>query len=633
VARPSRTDASRHLTGLLRFTGRHRVLHLTWFAFFLTFVVWFAFAPLAGIIGSELGLDASQLTVLALCNVALTVPARVLIGMALDRWGPRRVYSAILVYAAVPTAMTALATSFDLLVVARLAASVVGAGFVVGIRMVAEWFPPREVGVAEGVYGGWGNFGSAAAALSLPTLAGVLGGWRAAVVAVGVVAAGYGLAYFRLVTDTPHGGEIARPPRQGALEVTDRRAVLGLILLNAPLLGILGLLAWRLQLAGLIEPTTTWAVAGVLLVLLAVQTRVILRVNRDALADRYPRTDRYPFRSVAILCLAYAVTFGSELAVVSMLPRFFAETFELSPVLAGATAGGFAFMNLVARPTGGLLSDLLGSRRRTLLVLLWCLGAGYGLMAAIDGAWPLAAAVLATMVCSFFVQAGEGATYAIVPLVKHRVTGQISGIVGAYGNIGALLFLTLLLVAGPTAFFLVIAAAAGVAAVACRWLEEPADAFADELAHERRPDDRRGSRSHGREPLGEGGEHRHRHLGSLLQDRSELGFREHQTVHALGSRDDVRSPRSAAEERELPDVLAGSVGPDQGAVRAADVHVTGDDHEHLVADRPVAEDGLLGAVPSFARHGRDPLEILGVDLGEHRDLLERHDAVDRVEDA
>jgi MFS transporter, NNP family, nitrate/nitrite transporter len=481
----NRADAVRHVTRLWSFTGRHRVLHLTWFAFFLTFVVWFAFAPLAGIVGVELGLDANQLTVVALCNVALTVPARVLIGMALDRWGPRRVFGAILVYASVPSLLTAVATSFDLLVLSRLAASVVGAGFVVGIRMVSEWFPPREVGVAEGVYGGWGNFGSAAAAFTLPTVAGVLGGWRAAVAVTGIVAAAYGIAYLRLVSDTPDGRELDRPRRQGALEVTHRRAVLGLVLLNAPLVAVLGLVAWRLQLTGFLAPATTWGVVAVLGVLLAVQSRVILRVNRDALADRYDDEDRYRFRSVPILCLAYAVTFGSELAVVSMLPGFFAGTFDLSPVAAGATASAFAFMNLVARPTGGVLSDLLGSRRRTLLVLLLCLGGGYVLLSGVDGSWPLLAALAATMLCSFFVQAGEGATYAIVPLVRRQVTGQISGIVGAYGNVGALLFLTLLLVAGPRAFFLTIAGCALLAAVACRWLPEPGGASSHEPSRDR----------------------------------------------------------------------------------------------------------------------------------------------------
>jgi MFS transporter, NNP family, nitrate/nitrite transporter len=482
---PERAPSAReHVGGLLRFRGRHRVLHLTWFAFFLSFVVWFAFAPIAGMIGAELGLSGDQLTVLALCNVALTVPARLLIGMALDRWGPRRVYAGILLYGAIPTALTALATTFEQLVVARLAASVVGAGFVVGIRMVAEWFPPREVGLAEGVYGGWGNFGSAAAAFTVPSLAGLVGGWRAAVLAVGALAAAYGLVYLRSVTDTPDGRAYVRPRRQGALEVTTRGAVIGLLALNVPLVGILMLLAWRLRLIGFLSTTAMWTAIAVLGVLLLVQSHTIVVVNRPAWQGRYPAHDRYPLRSVAVLCLAYAVTFGSELAVVSMLPGFFAETFGLSPVVAGASAAAFAFMNLVARPTGGLLSDLLGSRRRTLLVLLWSLGLGYALLAGVSSAWPLAAAVAATMACSFFVQAGEGATYAIVPLVKRRVTGQISGIVGAYGNVGALLYLTLLLVAGPTAFFVTIGASAVVAALACSWLAEPEGGFAHEVAAE-----------------------------------------------------------------------------------------------------------------------------------------------------
>jgi MFS transporter, NNP family, nitrate/nitrite transporter len=292
----------------------------------------------------------------------------------------------------------------------------------------------------------------------------------------------YGLLYLRSVADTPDGRCYARPPRQGALEVTSRPAVYGLVALNLPLVAILGLVAWRVEMTGVIGTEVLWGIVTVLVVLAAVQARVVLRVNRAALADRYPEDDRYPLRSVAVLCLAYAVTFGSELAVVSMLPFFFADTFGLSPVLAGATASAFAFMNLVARPTGGLLSDRLGSRRRTLLALLSCLGLGYALLAAVDGSWPVAAAVAAAMVCSFFVQAGEGATYAIVPLVKRRVSGQISGMVGAYGNVGALLFLTLLLVSGPTVFFLTIGASSVVAALACRWLVEPDDAFAEHLA-------------------------------------------------------------------------------------------------------------------------------------------------------
>lgn len=34
---------------LLSFHGKTRILHLTWFAFFLSFFVWFNMAPLIGV--------------------------------------------------------------------------------------------------------------------------------------------------------------------------------------------------------------------------------------------------------------------------------------------------------------------------------------------------------------------------------------------------------------------------------------------------------------------------------------------------------------------------------------------------------------------------------------------------------
>ncbi len=62
-------------------------LHKTWFAFFMTFYVWFNMAPLASTIIKDTGLTLDQIKVLAICNVALTVPARVIIGMLSDRIG------------------------------------------------------------------------------------------------------------------------------------------------------------------------------------------------------------------------------------------------------------------------------------------------------------------------------------------------------------------------------------------------------------------------------------------------------------------------------------------------------------------------------------------------------------------
>jgi NNP family nitrate/nitrite transporter-like MFS transporter len=107
---------------------------------------------------------------------------------------------------------------------------------------------------------------------------------------------------------------------------------------------------------------------------------------------------------------------------------------------------------------------------------------GYLLMGMIDSSWPLALAVVITMGCSFFVQSGEGAVFAMVPLVKRRLTGQIAGMAGAYGNVGGVCFLTVLSFVSPQMFFMVIAAVAVVTVAAVMlFLEEPEGHMAEVL--------------------------------------------------------------------------------------------------------------------------------------------------------
>jgi NNP family nitrate/nitrite transporter-like MFS transporter len=185
-----------------------------------------------------------------------------------------------------------------------------------------------------------------------------------------------------------------------------------------------------------------------------------------------PEVHRYKFKQVAVLNVLYFATFGSELAVVSMLPLFFAEVFELDMVYAGLLASGYAFMNLMSRPGGGWISDRYG-RKKTLLILTAGLALGYLVMSLIDSTWPLALAVIAAMVCSFFVQAGEGAVFAVVPLIKRRLTGQVAGMTGAYGNVGAVVYITVRARVSYQDFFIMIAVTAVLGFVTLLFLEEP----------------------------------------------------------------------------------------------------------------------------------------------------------------
>ncbi len=456
---------------LLTFSGKTRILHLSWFAFFLSFMVWFNMAPLMAYIREALALSDAEVKLLLILNVALTIPARIVVGMMVDRYGPRIMYAVLLSISGCLCLLFAFADSFEAMAMLRFLLGFVGAGFVIGIRLVAEWFPAQQVGTAEGIYGGWGNFGSAAAAMALPALAMFFGGedgWRWALACTGALALAYSFVFYFSVRNNPRGTTYFRPKQSGAMEVSSRRDFHLYCLMSAPLYLTLALLTWKMSPAnlGLFDAVQSDVIYLGLATLYIYQILQIRRVNQDlfrADAKPIPEIHRYRFRQVAVLDLVYLVTFGSELAVVSMLPLFFYDSFHATHGIGIATAGllasGYAFMNLVSRPSGGMLSDRFG-RRKTMLILLAGLVCGYGLMSQIDAGWSLPLAVGVCMLCSFFVQAGEGAVFAMVPLVKRRMTGQIAGMVGAYGNVGAVCFLTVLSFVPPDIFFLSIAGAA-----------------------------------------------------------------------------------------------------------------------------------------------------------------------------
>ena len=463
---------------LFSFEGKFRTLHLTWFAFFLTFFVWFNHAPLMASIRDALNLTDQQVKVLLILNVAITIPSRVIIGMLVDAFGPRRMYSLLLFISGFLCFGFAIADNFEQMALMRFLLGFVGAGFVIGIRMISEWFPAKQVGLAEGIYGGWGNFGSAAAALSLPTIAlvfGGLNGWRYALSLTGILTLVYSFIYFFSVSDTPKGSTYFKPMKNGAMEVTSKGDFFLYLVMNIPMYAALWVLAWKLGPSNLklLSDSVTTLIYAVLVGIYLFQSIRIYQINQQVFKEPVSKLERYSFKQVAVLDLAYLVIFGSELAVVSMLPLFFMGTFGISQVVAGLLASGYSFLNLVARPGGGLISDKFG-RKRTLLILLSGLAVGYFLMSLINSHWPVLLAVVIIMGCSFFVQSGAGAVFAMVPLVKRRLTGQVAGMVGAYGNVGAVSFLTVLSFVSPQLFFFVIAVAAVLAlGIVTFFLEEP----------------------------------------------------------------------------------------------------------------------------------------------------------------
>ncbi len=494
-----------------------KTLHLTWIAFFLTFVVWF---NMAGVLSKMIEqfdwLSKSNVKALLVTNVALTIPARIIVGGLIDKYGPRRIFAGLMVIMLIPGLTFAFGDNFTQLVLSRLALGAIGAGFVIGIKMTANWFTPKYIGRAEGFYAGWGNFGSAAAAAVVPFVAvNILGGdWRWSLAVTSIITAVYGIVYFFVVKDHPEGYKPSKTKKKSGstMPVSSYFDLGQYVIWELPLYGALGLVAFVLHKqmingVNMISMTSVWFIWFALAIGYLFDVFRILKYNLPRLKKGVPEEEKFPFGSVGALNTTYFANFGAELAIVSMLPMFFYEVFSslvaddgsriMTLTMAGSVAGSFAFMNLIARPLGGLISDKMGSRKKTMLLYMSGITVGFFLMATIakygpivDGkatlipqyntiSW-LIISVVITMFASFFVQGAEGATFAIIPSIKKEMTGRIAGMAGAFGNVGAVTYLFLYNFMDDKSFLYMLSGGALISLVYCFiMLKEPKGAFVD----------------------------------------------------------------------------------------------------------------------------------------------------------
>jgi NNP family nitrate/nitrite transporter-like MFS transporter len=363
-----------------------RTFHMTWFAFFLCFFAWFGIAPLMSIVREELELTKSQIGWSIIASVAITVIARLFIGWACDRIGPRLVYTWLLILGSLPVMGIGLAYDFQTFLIFRLMIGAIGASFVITQYHTSVMFAPNVVGTANATSAGWGNLGGGVTQFVMPAVlsffVGVVGlstfaGWRASMVVAGAVCLLTGVAYYLFTQDAPDGN------------FKDLRAA--------------GRMPEGRKAAG-----------------------AFLEASRD------PR--------VWALFVIYGACFGIELTINNIAALYFTDHFGLGLFWAGVTAGMFGLMNLFARTLGGVFGDFFGGawglkgRVYWLFVAIFCEGIALMLFSQMH---VLAFAIPALVLFSLFVQMSEGATYSVVPFINKRALGAVAGIVGAGGNAGA----------------------------------------------------------------------------------------------------------------------------------------------------------------------------------------------------
>ena len=144
-----------------------------------------------------------------------------------------------------------------------------------------------------------------------------------------------------------------------------------------------------------------------------------------------------------ILFIQYAACFGVELTMNNAAALYFKEQFGLTTESAAAIASIFGWMNLFARGLGGYICDksnqYMGMKGRIISNSAFLAFEGMFVLIFANST-SLASAIVIMIFFSLFVQAAEGSTFGIVPYINPAATGSVSGIVGAGGNVGAVLF-------------------------------------------------------------------------------------------------------------------------------------------------------------------------------------------------
>ena len=157
--------------------GAAWALFLSTSAFAVSFAVWGLIGALAPTFAQTYGLSAKAKSLMIAIPVLLGALGRIPAGMLADRFGGRKVFSALLLLSAIPAVLIGVSNSYAQLIGLGLFLGIAGSTFPVGVGFTSKCFTPDQQGTALGVYG-MGNIGQSLAVFGAPVLAIMLGSWR-----------------------------------------------------------------------------------------------------------------------------------------------------------------------------------------------------------------------------------------------------------------------------------------------------------------------------------------------------------------------------------------------------------------------------------------------------------------------
>ncbi|KAK3341499.1 major facilitator superfamily domain-containing protein [Lasiosphaeria hispida] len=438
-----------------------RVFFFSWFGFMIAFWAWYTFPPLLTYtIKADLHLSPAQVANSNIVSLLATLLVRLVAGPLCDQFGSRKVFGGLLLIGSIPLGLAPLVQNASGLYVSRFFIGILGGSFVPCQVWSTGFFDKNVVGTANALTGGFGNAGGGITYFIMPAVydsfvsRGHTPGqaWRLTFIVPLIMVIFTGLALLLLCPDTPTG-----PWSERHLHVHENLVVHGIAADDdlETVVTLPGAITdkpppllpssasdeekgpTKPPLSPKLSPRDPPAET-----LLAARSEVVVAPTlREALhVAASPQT--------AFHVLTYMNSFGGELAINAILASYYASRFPgLGQTGAANWAAMFGFLNFITRPMGGVVSDLVykmsgGSLWWKKGWIVLC-GVVTGVLLLVIGRLdPRSEGLMFGLVAlmAVFLEAGNGANFSLVPHVHPFANGILSGLTGAGGNLGGVIF-------------------------------------------------------------------------------------------------------------------------------------------------------------------------------------------------
>ncbi|KAI1643919.1 nitrate transporter [Daldinia loculata] len=441
-----------------------RVFFFSWWGFMVSFWAWYTFPPLlTHTIKANLDLTSAEIANSNIVSLCATLLIRFAAGPACDRFGPRWVFAGTLLVGSIPLGLAPLVHNAQGLYVSRFFIGILGGSFVPCQVWSTGFFDKNVVGTANALTGGWGNAGGGITYFIMPAVfdsfvaRGYSDGvaWRLTFVVPLVITLATGISMLLLCPDTPtgkwserhlhaeqnlasHGGDATPGPADSIIDVP------GNVVDKASSSGGNSIHEVERE-AKKPQKHVNWDHEAVMSrgeMIGAAKGEVVQKPTWDVISQVTfsPQT--------AFHILTYMCSFGGELAINSILGSYYVKNFpQLGQTNAANWAAMFGFLNVVTRPLGGVVADVLyqASGRSAWAKKIWivvcgCISGAALVVIGQVNPHSLSAMVGLVALAALFLEAGNGANFALVPHVHPHANGVVSGTTGAGGNLGGVIF-------------------------------------------------------------------------------------------------------------------------------------------------------------------------------------------------